>query len=179
MKQKTDIELVQAIQSGNILAFEELVSRYQRGLLSFSNRVVRDEKTAEEVVQDAFFRVYTSIHSIDTSKKFSTYLFQIAKNTAISTLRKHRPQSPLTEMLASDDDINLYEVLAQKDEAQRVRAAVLRLPAAYRNVVDLYYFHDLSYEEVGNRLKLPLNTVRTHLKRAKTALKELLYEKIS
>jgi RNA polymerase sigma-70 factor (ECF subfamily) len=174
MEKKTDEALVVEIQEGNILAFETLVGRYQRGLLSFVYRIVWDEKTAEEVVQDAFFSVYRSIGSIDTSKKFSTYMFTLAKNAAISALRKRKPSVKLEEMMWVEDDEPFYEKLLRDDLHESVSAAIQSLPHKYQQVIDLYYFQDLSYEEVSQKLKLPVNTVRTHLKRAKEALKKKL-----
>lgn len=178
MNQKSDIELVREVQQGDLFAFETLVKRYQRGIVSFVYRIVHNFETAEEVGQDTFFKLYQTIERLDTSKRFSTYLFEIAKNTAISTLRKQHKEVRLDEMAEIAEDESFYEALAQSEKERSVREAVAELEEKYRLVLRLYYFDDLSYEEISTRLKLPLNTVRTHLRRAREALKPLLaYEK--
>jgi RNA polymerase sigma-70 factor, ECF subfamily len=178
MDKKTDLELVFAIQEGDILAFEKLVKRYQYGLLAFTNRIVRDSATAQEVVQDAFLKVYKHIDKVDPSRKFSTYLFEITKNTAISALRVKKHTVSLWEAEEAAADGSFYEDFVRADERARVRKAVDKLEGKYKKVVTLYYFGDLSYQEISEKLRLPLNTIRTHLARAKTELRrKLQYEK--
>lgn len=178
MQTATDAELILAIRKGTITAFEQLVIRYQRGVVAFAARIVRNEKTAEEIAQDAFFRVYKTIDRIDLTRKFSTYLFEITKNLAISELRKHKPNISIDAIAEIAHDETVYDHLVTREQAKSVRAAVSTLPAKYRKAIELYYFHELSYEEVGARLRMPINTVRTHLKRAKTLLAQtLIHEK--
>lgn len=175
MTEKADEELVRSIQQGDVLAFEILVKRYQRRLFSFVFHIIYDVHAAEEVVQDALFSVYQSIDRVDVAKKFSSYLFTIAKNTAISYLRRQKQTVSLGEIeeLASEEE-TLYEELIEAEKQHRVRQSLLALEEKYRRVISLYYFDDLSYEEISQKLKLPVNTVRTHLLRAKQQLKEVL-----
>ncbi len=173
MNPKTDAELVDAICEGDVLSFEVLVKRYQRGLFHFVHRMLRNQHDSEEVVQDTFFRVYRSIEYVDTTKKFSTYIFEIAKNNAISLLRKHKKHISLNQIELQDDE-KVYEEFARDELGNSVRRAVRHLDEKYRKAVVLYYFDDLSYEEVSKKLKVPINTVRTHLRRAKEELRKLL-----
>lgn len=178
MGERTDEELVRQIQEGSISAFETLVRRYENRLLSFVYRILKNEFDAQELVQDTFFKVYTLIDRIDTSRKFSSYLFEIAKNAAISRLRSRHAEIPLKDESVVETDEKIYEGLAQKQQAEAIRSAITKLPFRYRRVIQLYYFDDLAYEEISRKLKIPLNTVRTHLARAKAALrKHLKYEK--
>jgi len=132
---------------------------------------------AQEVVQDTFFKVYTTIDRVDVLRKFSTYLFEIAKNQAIFHLRSRHAEIPLEEESSIETDEKVYESLAQKEQAEAIQAVVNKLPAKYHQVIELYYFKDLAYEEISTKLKLPLNTVRTHLLRAKEILrKSIKYE---
>src|SRR5437868_10882522 len=108
MDKKTDLELVLAIQEGDILAFEVLVKRYQYGLLAFTYRIVHDEATAQEVVQDAFVKVYKYVDRVDPARKFSTYLFEITKNTAISALRAKKHTVSLEEVGEIAQDESFY-----------------------------------------------------------------------
>lgn len=174
MNRKTDEELVTAVQQGDITSYEELVTRYQRGLSSFVMRFLHDEPLAADVVQESLFKVYQVIDSIDTTKKFSTFVFEIAKNNAISLLRKQKKNISLEDAADFADDESFIEQYLLADLADSVRTAVHKLPKKYRDVITLYYFDDLSYEEVSKTLQLPINTVRTHLKRAKDQLKKII-----
>lgn len=175
MDVKTDEQLVKEIQEGDVLAFEVLVKHYQRRLFSFVFHILYDAHAAEEVVQDALFSVYRSIDRVDVTQKFSSYLFTIAKHTAISYLRRKKQIVSLSEIeeQASEEE-TLYEGLIEAEKQHRVRESLLALEEKYRRVITLYYFEDLSYEEISRKLKLPINTIRTHLLRAKKQLKEVL-----
>jgi len=178
MQETTDEKLVTQVQQGNIFAFEQLVKRYQARLLRFARRIVYNELLAEEVVQDAFFSVYTHIHSVDPSKKFSSFLYAIVRNGAISALRrgprKHASLDAVEHMVS--DTVSPLEHLVKHEDHGRVRHAVRALRSVHRRVIEMHYFDELSYEAIARKLKLPVNTVRTHLRRAKLALQKLLYE---
>ncbi|HUD20359.1 MAG TPA: RNA polymerase sigma factor [Patescibacteria group bacterium] len=175
MYETNDRELVVAIQKGNIIAYEKLVVRYQRGLFVFVMRIVHDEAVASEVVQDALFNVYRHISRVDPERKFSTYMFEIAKNTAFSAIRSKKATVSLEEIVDIEDDEPFIEQIFRSDRIASVKLAVSHLPQKYKRVITLYYFHELSYEEVSRELHIPVNTVRTHLKRAKVALRKKLH----
>ncbi len=179
MDPKPDEELVREVQDGSISAFEILVKKYENRLISFIYRILNNRADAEEVVQDTFFNVYLTIDRVDVSRKFSTYLFEIAKNQAISLLRKKHADLVLEDETAIETDEKIYEGLIRKEQRENIGLEVAKLEAKYRRVVQLYYFDDLSYEEISAKLKLPVNTVRTHLLRAKEILrKNIKYENI-
>jgi RNA polymerase sigma-70 factor, ECF subfamily len=178
MSKMTDEELVLAIRDGDIASFEELVKRYQHGLFVFVMRFLRDEQASLDIVQESLVKIYTLIDKIDVNRKFSTFLFEIAKNSAISEFRKRKHSVSLEQIVDLENDETFMEQFLRLDAAQNVRRAVKKLPGKYQRVITLYYFDELSYEEVSKRLKVPVNTIRTHLKRAKVQLKKLLpYER--
>jgi RNA polymerase sigma-70 factor (ECF subfamily) len=178
MEARSDEALVASIQEGEVYAFEHLVKRYQRRLHSFVLRAVRDDQAAADVVQESFISVYKTIDRIDTNKKFSIYLFSIARNNSISYLRAKKKQVSLEDIVLIEEDESLYEKIAVGERQHVVRKALSLLEDKYRQVIRLYYFDDLSYEEIGKAMRLPINTVRTHLFRAKEMLRKLLpYEK--
>lgn len=172
MNSDTDEQLVLAIQQGDISAYELLVKRYQRGLYFFVLRILHDEAAAADVVQDSLIKVYQLIESIDVSRKFSTFLFEIAKNASISLLRKKKQTISLEITGDIEDDESFIEQYLRQDMFNQVKRCVQLLPRKYKMVLTLYYFDDLSYEEISKKLKIPINTVRTHLKRAKEAFKK-------
>ncbi|MBI2404801.1 RNA polymerase sigma factor [Candidatus Gottesmanbacteria bacterium] len=173
--EKTDEELVSEIQKGDVLAFEILVKRYQRRLFSFVLHVLYHVHAAEEVVQDTLFAAYKTIDRVDTTKKFSSYLFAIAKNTAISYLRRRKQTISFASIEEqAHEEETLYDSLIEAEKQDHVKEAISQLEDKYRSVITLYYFDDLSYQEISKKRKLPVNTVRTHLFRAKKELKALL-----
>jgi RNA polymerase sigma-70 factor, ECF subfamily len=174
MYQKADIELIQAIKAGDILAFENLVKKYQQPLFRFVMRVVWNEKDAEEIVQDTLFNTYKNIDKIDTTKTISTYIFAIAKNTAISVLRRKKVSVSFDKTVDVEDDAKIFENLIQKETAQHIHLALNQLEEKYRLVIRLYYFEDLAYTEISRKCRIPLNSVRTILRRAKIQLKTIL-----
>lgn len=178
MKDEKDEELIREIQEGSIKAYEVIVRSYQGKLFSFVCRLVGKEEEAEEIIQDALFSVYKTIDRIDITKKFSTYIFEIAKNTAISYLRKRKITIPLEDYNLVDLEESIYEKMVKENERNDLQKAIDKLDQKYQRIIRLYYFDDLSYEEIGSKLKIPTNTVRTHLYRAKDNLRKILtYEK--
>jgi RNA polymerase sigma-70 factor, ECF subfamily len=175
MNQDSDEELVLKVQSGDIIAFEQLVVRYQKRLFYFVFRIVRSESDAQELVQDAFFKLYTHIASVNTQMKFSTYLFAIAKNAAFSFLRSKRINSvSIDEIAELETDAKIMENMITDEEAILTKRAMASLDEKYRRPLDLYYFSELSYEQIARKEHIPLNTVRTRLSRAKNELKKIL-----
>lgn len=174
MRERSDEELVVAVVEGDVFAFEYLVKRYQKRLHSFVLHVVGDDQAAADVVQESFISLYKTIDRVDTKKRFSTYVFSIARNRAISYLRSVQKTVSLEDVVIIDDDESLYEKISAAERRHTVRKALSKLEEKYRKVIRLYYFDDLSYEEISSCMRLPINTVRTHLFRAKEALRKLL-----
>lgn len=168
MRNVADETLVAEVQDGSISAFEELVRRYQGKLYRFVLRNVHgDHASAEDIVQETFISLYKTLERVDTNKKFSSYIFSIARNRTISYLRSRKIHSPLESA----------EFLSAQESPQRdddLIEALHSLDKKYERVLSLYYFENLSYEEISKRLRFPLNTVRTHIKRAKEALRKML-----
>lgn len=174
MRNIADETLVTQVQEGNIGAFEELVRRYQRKLYRFVIRIVPEHHIAEDIVQEACIRLYTSIEQVDTTKKFSSYFYAITRNVTMTFLRekKHDVSFEKVNFLATEESPDTQ--LIRFDERHRVHQAIASLNTKYKKVISLYYFENLSYEEISRKLKFPINTVRTHLKRAKEALRKIL-----
>lgn len=170
-----DEELVAKIKEGDLESFEILVMRYQERLISFATYLVKDRMEAEEIVQDTFFNLYKTIQRVDETRKFSTYLFQIAKNLSFSFLRRRRKELGLNEALVLEmGDSGLYEDYFFKEASEKIRNQILLLEDKYRHPLQMLYQEELSYGEIGKKLKLPVGTVKTRISRARLILKEKL-----
>ncbi len=114
MSEGSDEEIVKQIQEGDLLQFETLVRRYQRRLLNFARRLVKDDGIGEEIVQDSFLKTYLAIGRIDPKRKFSTFLFEVTKNTAFSFLRKRKLELPLSDEWLIDENETATEKLEKE-----------------------------------------------------------------
>jgi RNA polymerase sigma-70 factor (ECF subfamily) len=179
----SDQALVKASVRGDAQAFAELVVRYTAPIFNLVFRLTGDRVEAENVTQEAFLRAYSALPHSRTEMAFKPWLFQIAVNLCRDLARKKRPDA-FTDLAREDggapeeqieDEAPLPLDQIEEHELERALAhAVASLPEVYRAAVTLRYAEELSYEEIAAVLKLPVNTVRTHLFRAKTMLRKSL-----
>ena len=174
MNPTSDEALIIKVQQGHISAYEELVKRYQQRLFRFILRFVFNDGDAEELVQDVLVTVYTHIDRIDPKQQFYSYVFTVAKNAAISFLRAKKKTVPLHEIEIAVEDESLYEQVMHHGQQEEIAKVMQSLDKKYRSILALYYFQDLSYEEISVKTQLPINTVRTRLRRAKDELRKQL-----
>jgi RNA polymerase sigma-70 factor (ECF subfamily) len=175
----SDEFLLTQYKQGDAHAFRELVERYTAPIYNLAYRFLRDPMEAENVTQETFLRVITSLERVRLDIPFKPYLFRIAANLCHDLARKKRPalfsdldtrDNATIESLA-DDAPALWEQLAADELRARVDAALNDLPAPYQTALILRYVEEFSYDEIAQTLNLPLNTVRTHLRRAKQQLR--------
>jgi RNA polymerase sigma-70 factor (ECF subfamily) len=174
MDNSIDSELVKRIREGDVLGFEQFVRRYQKRLWFFVSKILYSTSNVEEVVQDTLFSFYRSIEKVDTTKTISTYVFAIAKHAAIDRIRKEKKTVRLDDIDLAYEDETLYEQLTQKDDVKKVHEAMKKVTQPQERILRLYFFEELSYEEISRTLKMPMNTVRTNLRRAKAAIGKVL-----
>jgi RNA polymerase sigma factor (sigma-70 family) len=174
MFRKTDEQLVAEVQTGLLSSYETLVRRFEKKLYIYVFGIIKREDDAKDIVQDAFINVYEHIEQFDVGRNFSAYLYSVAKNGAITFFRKKKKHIPLESLELIDEKLKPEEAMVVKARNEAVHQAIETLDKKHKEVVRLYYFSDLSYEEIAHRLSLPLNTVRTNLRRAKDKLKTVL-----
>jgi RNA polymerase sigma-70 factor (ECF subfamily) len=176
--------LVERILNGDKKAFEQLVRQNQRLVGQMVARMVPNPKDHEDLCQDVFMRVYENLSGFRFNAKLSTWIAQIAYNRCVNYLQKKRVpvfgdrDLEMTGEPGEDNYSDLQpgpeDVAEERDLSQRVRAEIGNLPPAQRTVITLYHLQDMSYEEIGDIMKLPSGTVKSHLFRARRKLKELL-----
>jgi RNA polymerase sigma-70 factor (ECF subfamily) len=167
----SDEQLMVAFSSGSTDAFGELFSRYKQPLFGFFRRRVVDAGLAEELTQETFLAVVRAAANYEPSATFRTYLYAIG----FRILRAHRRKSAFRAMFWSqEDDGHEAAVRSTIDTEIWLRDAVNKLERVDREVLLLREFEQLSYAEIAELMKLPLNTVRSRLFRARTGLRELL-----
>jgi RNA polymerase sigma-70 factor (ECF subfamily) len=164
----SDEALMQEFRSGSHLAFEALFARYRGPLYGFFRRRLERDQRAEDLTQEAFLAVIRASVRYEPRALVRTYLYGIAINLLAAERRKQSRDLSSVEIApepASRDD---------SDNVLWMRQALGRLDDAEREIVMLREYEQLSYSEIAELLKLPVNTVRSRLFRARMALKERL-----
>lgn len=180
-----DRSLVGRILKGERDLFTELVARYERRVINYVYRITRRYEDAHDLTQEIFVKVFLALDRYDPKYQFSTWLFRIAQNSAIDTLRKKtiaevpfaRPTEEEPggkEREFADEGVSPYRAVKNKQLGAAIEKAVEDLPADYRELIQLRHYAELSYEEIASMKKLPLGTVKNKLFRARNMLKESL-----
>lgn len=182
-------ELVAAARGGQPDAYGELVRRHQAAVYNVAYRLVGERQQALDLAQETFVRAYRALGSFDAERPFGPWVNRIAANVALSWLQRRRvPTVPLARERADGDgdgraEVPLPDYAAEPERVylageahERLRRAILALPAPYRAVIELRHFQDLAYEEIAAALGIPLSDVKSHLFRARRLLRERLEE---
>ena len=140
-------------------------------------RITRDPDAARDCAQDAFIRAYRALHQYDPAYPFGPWVFRITTNASLNFIQRGRGREITVEELPEDPEPpeSGPELSAvRKEDLQEVLDAMADLPPAYRAALTLRHMQELSYQEVADALGIPLGTVKTHLHRARAALKAKL-----
>ena len=185
----TDALLVERAQRGDTRAFEMLVVKYQRRIERLIGRMVRDVDLVQDIAQETFIRAYRALPQFRAESAFYTWLYRIAVNTAKKALvdMKRDPVMTYTSMQGNDDDDETYRggmeptdgetpeaLLASKEIAATVNAAIAALSEDLRQAITLREIEGLSYEEISDVMNCPIGTVRSRIFRAREAIAERL-----
>jgi RNA polymerase sigma-70 factor (ECF subfamily) len=181
-KAKYDLGLVERAVAGEQKAYAELLSRYRDSIYFMLLKMVNNKSDAEDLTIEAFGKAFKNIKQYSPNFAFSTWLFKIASNNGIDFLRKRKGfivsidgddnnREDSKPMTVCDDGLDPSETMVNAQKIEHVRAVVQKLKPRYRQLVELRYFQELSYEEIAEQLDLPLGTVKAQLFRSR----ELLY----
>ncbi|WP_183738583.1 MULTISPECIES: RNA polymerase sigma factor RpoE [unclassified Janthinobacterium] len=185
-ERESDQLLVERVQAGDKRAFDVLVSKYQRRLMRLVSRLVHDTAEAEDVVQETFIKAYRALRHFRGDAAFYTWLYRIGINTAknyLVTQGRRTPTSSDTDAEQAESfddghrlrDNNTPEsVLASKQIAATVNAAMDVLPIELRTAIVLREIEGLSYEEISEIMACPIGTVRSRIFRAREVIAEKL-----
>lgn len=173
-----DADLIARIADRDQLALRALVGRHQVRLFRFLMRLVRDEAMAEELSNEVFMEVWRNAGRYEGRSQVGTWILSIARNRAVSRLRKRREVAWDEDSSAEiADEQDTPDVTAQKaDKGQALRRCLDRLSTEHREIVDLVYYQEMSVAEVAEIVGIPQNTVKTRLFYARKKLSELLLE---
>lgn len=163
------LDLIRARRPDDALA--RLVPAYRRRVFGLAHSILRDRAAAEDVAQEVFVKLWQALDSYDGRARLSTWIYAITRNAAVSALRKRPRAASLSDpdCAAEAERIASHGPPPESDDP-RLWRHVQALPEMQRQVVTLYYQDERSTEEVAEMLGLPVNTVKTHLHRARARL---------
>jgi len=184
---RSDHALIEATRGGDEAAFAEIMSRYRNPITNYLYRFLNDYEEAVDLAQETFVRVYFAIDRYHTQFAFSTYIYRIATNLAISEIRrrKRRRVLSLTGLFQGQDDAAvefqppderiLQDAELVEDERSKVIAkAIATLPEKYRVPVILRDVEGRSYDEIAEIMELGLGTTKSRISRGRALFKEKL-----
>jgi RNA polymerase sigma-70 factor (ECF subfamily) len=168
-----DMAAVQRCLAGEREAFADLLERHKSVVYSVARHMLKNETEAEDMAQEAFVKAYMNLKGFRGDCSFRNWICRIATHLCIDRLRAQRPEKNrvILEEPWEPATAGPEEAITTREQ---VRMALGRIPAHLRAAVVLRHLEDLSYEEMAEALKLPMGTVKTHLRRGREALKREL-----
>jgi RNA polymerase sigma-70 factor (ECF subfamily) len=171
-----DEELVKKFLQGDENSFRELVERYQKPLLNYIYRFTARRELAEELAQEIFIAVLQHLQRFDTTASFKAWIYAIATNRALNSLRRREPvmnEELIAQTMCTQK--GPFSNAAEEERAVAVRKALAALPEKHRAVFILRFYQDLSYEEIALAIGCPLGTVKSRMCYALQKLRGLLW----
>lgn len=180
-----DEELVKLALEQNQAAFIVLYTRYNTGVRSHVGRYVTQKEDIEDICLESFQKAFSQIGSYNPEYKFSTWLYRIARNTAFDHIGKkdreknNLPTMSISEQIAEVNDIpavmhNPEEDIINRQEYDKWLANIEKLKDEYRTIARLNLIDNMGYKEISDELGIPLNTVKTRIRRAKAQLMKMM-----
>lgn len=180
MKHLLDEELVKKCLSGDDAAFEVLVKRYEKQIFSLAYRLCGDYDEAGDLAQEAFIHIYRVLDKFSDNRKFFPWMYRVAHNVCVNTLAK-RPK----ETVSMDNLVNVdlggasqtegpEQKFLQQETGDMIREAISDLPENYRLPVMYRFLEDLSYQEIADKMEVPVSTIETRLFRGRQMLQKKL-----
>jgi RNA polymerase sigma-70 factor (ECF subfamily) len=161
-------------QRRDTAAVEELIHTFEKRLFYYIRRLVNNEEDAWEVLQETWFKVIPGLNRLREPKTLPAWLYRIARNTAISRIRKdiaERTMIAETELEVPETELSTE---LNSIDAERVHRALTQISLPHREVLTLYFLEDLSIEEVAEIIDAPVGTIKSRLYYAKRALREVI-----
>ena len=184
---RSDVQLMLDVKAGDQQSFELLLQRYRTPLVNFLYRMVRSREQAEDLAQEVFLRVYRAREDYEPSAKFTTWLFRIATNLALNSLRDHRYQkleismdAPIVtdaedgeerKMEVADEHPDIEQHLVEEARKKMIRHAIEKLPEKQRAAVLLHKYQELDYAEIAKILQCSESALKSLLFRAYETLR--------
>jgi len=175
VKNDEDLKDVRSVLEGDLLAFENIVRRWQKPLINLAFRFCRNRDRAEEMAQDAFVQIYRNLNKFRADAAFSTWLFAVSLNLYRSSMRhKPEPEESIDSLLEFAGGELPHLRLEQEERDELIRRAVAALPLRYRDAMIVFYFRELDLKETAAILGVSEGTAKSWLHRGREMLRTKL-----
>ena len=165
-------KLIKNLKKGKEEAYYELINRYGDKLLKTTYLIVKDEKEAEDILQETFIRVFKYIKNFKGGSSLYTWIYRIAHNVTMDFLKSSIPTIPYEDYHESKDDIE--DITLLNIEIEYLKAALDNLNFIYKQVLIFFYFEELSVKEISEILGEKEGTIKSRLSRGRLELKKFL-----
>jgi RNA polymerase sigma-70 factor (ECF subfamily) len=175
-----DLKLVKSILDGNVDSFNILVNKYEMIVMKFIYNLVKDKEAAEDIAQEVFITVYNKLYSYNTEYKFSSWIFQIAKNKSIDYIRKYRRvyESNLEEATGiSSPQMSPEEVAEYKETKIHIERFINQLDDTDKQIIYLRYSQEMTFIDIGRSLDITESTAKRRFYKTKEKFKSYLTDK--
>ncbi len=178
-----DFQLIRSFQAGDEKAFEELVRRYQRQVANLIYLTLGDRSEVEDLTQEAFLRVYRSLERFEFDSSFYSWLYRIVVNLCIDELRRRKIKRTFSLDFFTENRLerepatttkNGFDELLGREKREMILTALNGISHEHRTILVLREYHDLSYREIAEILKITPQAVKSRIFRARAELRELL-----
>lgn len=177
--ERRDNSLIKLVLAGDKKSFAKLVSFYRKKIEAVGMSFFKNKNDCDDFVQEVFIKIYTNLGYFQRKSSFSTWITAIAYNTAINAKNRRKEFVSLSdekEQLLQDKDFPPEKKEIRRITKEAVNEALKHLPEAYAMCVELYFYYDNSHAQISEITGIPVNTVKSHIFRAKKILKEKLKE---
>jgi RNA polymerase sigma factor (sigma-70 family) len=169
-----EILVIDKILAGERNLYAELVNHHKSYAYTIAFRILQNRPEAEEAAQDAFIKAFQHLSNFNRQAKFSTWLYRIVFNTAISYKRKHKPSHYTIDNMIIVHSQEADGVLEKADKKKYVQQAMQKLNETDRTALSLYYLEEFSLEEIADIIGIEMNTVKVRIHRARLKLADEL-----
>ena len=173
-----DRELIEQLQQGSLEALGELYDRYRQLVYRTALAITGDREAASDLLQDVFIRLFRYASHVDRQRPLEPWLYRMTANLSYTWVKRNRrwlsSLEDIADWISGSGKNHPYEQVELNDEWERVQKAVMELPISQRLVVVLYYLNDLSLQEIGEILDVPVGTVKSRLHYGRLSLKKAL-----
>lgn len=167
--------LIERILKGDKSSFRALVERYQNLVFTIAFRVTNKREEAEEVAQDVFMKVYNGLQKFDGTAKFSSWLYRITYNTALTKIRNRKEEfKPIEKAIPGNSNTTVLNEAEQSFTRYDLNMAINMLEPEEATVITLFYLSEQSLDEIAEILNIAPNTAKVRLHRARKKLREKL-----
>lgn len=174
---ETDEQIVALVQKGDRDVYALIVERYEQKLLRYAIYLLKDHDVAADIVQDTFIKAYINMQSFNVHKKFSSWIYRIAHNEAMNHIKRSKKSHTFTELDTDEDDYLAEYTLEKVVDKSLLKASVQKclqsVDIKHQEIIGLFYFEGLKYEEISDILHMPTSTVGVKVARARKALKQV------